>query len=302
MNKISNYDKYNYNYKEYWNERTYEDKAEKIILEKYLKNEKGNYFIDIGGSFGRNLKTYYNKYKNPIILDYSLKTLQKNEKTIKKRYPNVQLIAANAYQMPFKSNSMDGSMMIRVLHHIEDPEKLIKEINRVLKNNSVFILEFANKMHIKAVLKWFFSLKLKNFSKTPYQQPNQNNFEGSGNQTTIFLNFHLKYILEILKKCKFKNIKKTNCSFFRTNIFKKYLPLKTLIILEKTFQKLFSWTNLSPSIITKNIVLSKEKETEKNIFCCPICKKEIILESNSVKCSKCKKIFQKKEGVWDFRV
>jgi len=118
MIEVSNYDFFDYDYAQYWKVRQYEDQAEKHVLEQIFKDKNGKWFVDIGGSYGRLTPTYYNSYTNPILLDYSLKTLQKNYSVIKKQFPNVELIAANAYHMPFKDNVFDGGLMVRVLHHI----------------------------------------------------------------------------------------------------------------------------------------------------------------------------------------
>jgi len=42
------------------------------------------------------------------------------------KYPGIHLIAANAYKMPFKNNTFDGGLMVRVLHHIENPKEKLQ--------------------------------------------------------------------------------------------------------------------------------------------------------------------------------
>jgi ubiquinone/menaquinone biosynthesis C-methylase UbiE len=125
MNKIADYDTLNYDYKQYWKNREYENSAEQIALEKLLINENGTWFIDIGGSFGRLTPTYYKKYKNCIILDYSLNTLQNNYEYIKKNFPNTIMIAADAYHLPFKDDSFDV-IMVRVLNLIEKQKNFLQ--------------------------------------------------------------------------------------------------------------------------------------------------------------------------------
>jgi len=308
MAHISDYDKFEYNYEKYWENRKYEDKAEKIVLENYYKHIKGRFFIDIGGSFGRHLDIYYDKFTYPIILDYSLKTLQRNKKDILNKYPNTILIAADAYNLPFKKNTIDTTMMIRVLHHLEDQTKALKEIERISKRNSHFILEYANKMHIKAILKWIITFQFHNFSTKPYQQPNQNNFEGTKNEeTTVFLNYHPKHIREQLNDLNFQIKQKTNCSFLRMNLCKKLFSIPIMLKIEKVLQKTLSWANLAPSIIIKSVqnndkgYIKKKNEKFEDILCCPICKSNLDLEKNSAKCQECNKSFKKAKGIWDLR-
>ena len=72
--------------------------------------------------------------------------------------------------MPFKDNSFDGGLMVRVLHHIEKPKTYIKEVSRILNNNSTYVQEYANKVHIKAAIKSVFKLNFDIFQKN-HNQP-----------------------------------------------------------------------------------------------------------------------------------
>lgn len=240
MNKIADYDTINYNYKKYWNSRKYEDGAERIVLEKFLKDESGDWFIDIGGSYGRLTSKYYKKYKNCIILDYSIKTLQNNYKYIKQNFPNTLLIAANAYNLPFKNNTFDGGMMIRVLHHIERPTEYLNEVYRILNNNSIYIQEYANKRHIKAIISGILRLDFSVFDKEPYQQPTKQNYEGARKGSYVpFLNYHPSWIKDIMQNTGFVILSTRGCSFFRINIFKKIFSTQVLLFLKRLLSNCF---------------------------------------------------------------
>lgn len=307
MNKIANYDSLNYDYSQYWKNREYENSSEKIALEALLKNEKGKWFIDIGGSYGRVTPIYYKKYKNCIILDYSLKTLQSNYKHITTNFPNVTLIAANAYHLPFKECTFDGGLMVRVLHHIEKPEEYFYEIHRILRKNSLYIQEYANKKHIKAVIKNIITFNFSIFNKQPYQQPNKENYEGARKDSYVpFLNYHPKWIKETLEKVGFKVKKTRGCSFFRVRFVKKLIPSNILLSLENVAQKMLSWSNISPSLFVKSTVNGPNCDVINmkldEMLCCPICKVDLNIKKNCAKCTKCERTFLKKKNIWDFRI
>ena len=44
--------------------------------------------------------------------------------------------------------------MIRVIHHLSEIDPAMAEIQRVMEKGSTFILEFANKRNIKAILRF----------------------------------------------------------------------------------------------------------------------------------------------------
>lgn len=309
MAEISNYDQFGYDYSQYWKNRSYENSAEKHVLNRAFDGKRGKWFLDIGGSFGRLTSTYYDQYSNPIILDYSFETLKKNQSVIKSKYPNVTLIAANAYKMPFQSDSVHGGLMVRVLHHIEKPETYIKELHRVLLDDSTYIQEFANKKHIKAVIRSFLKFDFSIFSKEPYSHNLSENPEGSTEQQEgIFLNYHPKHIKELLEKNNFKIVKKTGCSYLRIPFIKKVFNDEILLVFEKFLQLTLSWSNISPSIFLKTKLRkentpNKSYKTLEEILACPICKKSLTFEGDKkAKCAKCSKEFYNTDGIWDFRV
>lgn len=310
MIEVSEYDKFDYDYSTYWTQRVYENLAEKNVLNKIFSKENGKWFLDIGGSYGRLASTYAEDYKNPVIVDYSLKTLQKNKEIVTSKYPNIILIAANAYHLPFKKNVFDAALMVRVLHHIKEPEKYYKELREILKNDSLYVQEFANKIHIKATLRALFKLDFAFFNKEVYEQPIGENLEGSKEkEKDIFLNYHPKHIREMLSLQGFNIKKRFGCSFLRSPFIKKLINQNTMIFFEKFLQNTLSWTNIPPSIIFESKLQKKkeekpqEREELKDILACPKCKSSLEFEnSKTASCTGCSNKYFEKDGIWDFRI
>ena len=311
MNDVADYDLFDYDYSTYWKNRVYENNSEKLILNKEFKDKNGTFFLDIGGSYGRLTDTYYKEYTHPIILDYSLKTLQKNKDVIKKKYPNTELIAANAYKMPFATSSIDAGLMVRVLHHIEKPEDYYKELARILNNEAFYVQEFANKMHLKAVIRALCKFDFKFFSKEPYNHPlTRSDAEGTDQGIAgIFYNFHPADVKEKMEKYGFIIIKKSGCSFFRMQSLKKILGDNTLLQMEKVQQKLLSWTNIPPSIFYSTTLKKKANdklisnpEKLEDILVCPECKGKLKCTEKEATCAHCKHTYKKEKDIWDFRI
>ena len=339
---IADYDKHDYDYQTYWKGRQYEDMAERLALTKLMRDMSGEYFIDIGGSFGRLLPLYKDKYKHPIIIDYSLKTLQKNNSQIHDTAPNAHVIAANLYHMPFRENSFDGGLMMRVMHHIDDPQKYFEQLNTIMTSESMFLQEFANKIHLKARVQGLLGKRNGVFNLQPYAQPHTDQASGIDSQQSdsteassegVFLNYHPKHLEEIAQKYGFRIVAKRNVSMLRSVTLKKLLPLKVLLILERVAQNLLRFTNLAPSIIwkltidektdstktanpnlshTSNIAETPEKDKSlspsdeegflKQILVCPKCKGDLDFNDHKATCTQCNAVFEKKLNVWDFRV
>jgi len=305
---VVNYDDHHYNYKSYWKNRDYENVVEQNTLKKLLKKHMFETFIDIGGSFGRALPTYYDHANLPIILDYSLETLQQNYNEIKTKYPKTELIAGNAYHLPFVENSISGGIMIRTLHHIEFPNKYLGELRKILTPEAIYIQEYANKHHVKAILKALFQRKWEFFNHKPYQQPSQGYHEGAKpGEDYVFLNFSNQFITTLLKKNGFKIKKEIGTSFFRIPQIKKIVPTPILARLDLFLQNVPGIQTLAPSIYIKTS-LTKRQHSENvstniyKILACPKCKTRLIQEDQThLKCYTCNTIYQEKSNIWDLR-
>ncbi len=307
MIEVSNYDFFDYDYSQYWKSRKYEDSAEKQVLGKIFSQKKGKWFVDIGGSYGRLTTTYYDSYTNPIILDYSLKTLQKNYPIIKKQFPNIEMIAANAYHMPFMEDTFDGGLMVRVLHHIAQPSEYYKELKRIMHNGSTYVQEFANKVNFKASLRALLHIDFKYFSKDPYQQPTSKNFEGTKEgEEAIFLSYHPSHVKSLLESQQFEIENKYGCSYLRSILLKKILGDNLRIKLESVLQKLLKTTNIPPSVIFEAKLSGDTKEVSasmlKDVLVCPKCFGALDFYDNEAHCKCCDKTYKKEENIWDFRI
>lgn len=306
VNKVVNYDGFDYDYTSYWGNREYENLTERIVLNKLLKNEIGQWFIDIGGSYGRLAGTYADRFKHCVIIDYSLKTLKRNYDEITKVFPNIIMVAANAYKMPFADNSFDAGLTVRVLHHITRHQEFFTEIHRILQNDSTYIQDFANKIHLKARTKAFLRHDRSINSREPLQQPTIT-MEGSRDGNVSFLNFHPQYIQDVMEYYDYKIIGKQGCSYLRIPFLKKIFGPKILLFFEKFLQLLLAKTNISPSIFLKTKVVEKTPTTNnpeklEDMLVCPICKDPLEIGESKATCKSCDVEYLKEGEIWDFRV
>lgn len=325
---ISLYDKYGYDYETYWKNRSYEHAAEVTALTPLLKNEHGKLFADIGGSFGRHIPLYRNNYERCVLLDYSIGALKKAQETIKQqRITNIFPIAANVYHLPFRKGSLDSALMVRVLHHLEHTDDAIAEISRTIKPGGSFVMEFANKMHIKAVLRALVRGRFKFLtSKEPHAVPFENPEGTTAQERGIMLNFHPFHIESLFVSHGMQPHTRRALSFFRIPLLKRIFPRKILVTSEKWAQRFFGWTTLTPSIVIKadktphspgqpmkNNTISAKKsgsaptnaysvyDALHDILVCPACNEPLTLNSQEVMCTKCNTLFPVTEGILDLR-
>lgn len=243
MIDIADYDSSGYDYTSFWEGRVYEDQSEKRVLRGLLP-KSGESLLDVGGGYGRLAPLYVERYKRAVILDYSQSSLEKAHLLAEQKdWKNLQTRQGDAYRLPFANAEFDTVLMVRVLHHLKQPEAALSEINRVLKPNGVFVLEFANKVHLKNRVKAWLR---RDFGFTRGYAPHQID-SGDG----IIYNFHPEQVRNLLTDAGFSIEKKRAASILRILLLKKILPLRIHLLLDSILQFPFSTFNLSPSLLLR---------------------------------------------------
>jgi len=278
----------------FWKEggREYEDRCEQIALKRLLPDE-GGLLLEIGAGAGRNTPRYKG-FKRVVLLDYSLTQLQQAQEYLGKSDKYIY-VAGDVYKLPFIDNLFDGATMIRVLHHMQDPQAALGGINRVLQNKSPFLLEYANKQNLKAILRYWlgkqewspFTLEAIEFEKL--------NFD-----------FHPKSVKKLLASAGFTLERQLTVSHFRVNVLKKWVPTGILTALDSIFQYTGNWWQLSPSVFTRSISDTKSPaKPVEGFFQCPACRSPMPkVESGADKlvCPSCSKVYPVVNGIYDFRL
>ena len=131
--------------------RAYEDQVEAIALKRLLP-KSGRLLLELGAGAGRNTPRYLG-FERIVLLDYSRTQLEQAQQRLG-RSDKYIYVAADVYRLPFIDGLFDTATMIRVLHHMADAPKALAQIKNVLGSGAVFILEFASKMNLKAILRY----------------------------------------------------------------------------------------------------------------------------------------------------
>ena len=211
--------------------RNYEDAVERRLLRKLLP-ERGRRLLEIGAGFGR-ITDEYAAFDQVVLLDYSLEQLQ----YARGRFGDsgYLYIAADAYRMPFLPAAFDAATMIRVIHHFENVPAVLRQVRDVLAADGNFILEFANKRHLKSMLRHLLGLNRWNpYTLDPVEFVELN------------FNFHPGYVQREVERVGFDLERFVPVSWFRLGLLKRTLPIGLLSQLDALLQRT-GWT-LSPSI------------------------------------------------------
>lgn len=86
---------------------------------------------------------------------YGIDISHKAIKFAKKRFPQFNFQVADAQNLPFGAKFFDGVTCLEVLEHVDEPEKVLLEIKRVLKKNGWALILVPTENTLFKFL-WFF--------------------------------------------------------------------------------------------------------------------------------------------------
>jgi ubiquinone/menaquinone biosynthesis C-methylase UbiE len=240
--KADQYNDPKHNYQDYWTGREYEHAAEEMAISRLLKGKKFQNAVDVGGGYGR-LSKYLTKYSKKVILAEPSQQQLDIGKMYLKDTPQVDRKLWQASDIKLKDGEADLVLVVRVLHHLPDPEPEFREIARVLKPGGTFILEFANDAHFLNRLRY--GVRGKRIPRTPVDIRSEQN-KKSGE--IAFVNHHPKTILTMLENTGFELEAVLSGSNLRSPTLKKVLGKKPLLTAEKILQPLLAPLYFGPSI------------------------------------------------------
>jgi ubiquinone/menaquinone biosynthesis C-methylase UbiE/predicted RNA-binding Zn-ribbon protein involved in translation (DUF1610 family) len=271
-------------------ERAYEDQVEAVALRRLLPAQ-GRLMLEIGAGAGRNTPRYQG-YEHIILMDYSLTQMQQAQQRLG-RSARFTYVAGDVYRLPFVDGLCDGATMIRVLHHIANPRQALGQIRRVMQPGGTFILEYANKMNLKAILRYALKRQDWNpFSLEPVEF------------VPLNFDFHPKMVHTWLQASGFEVQRQLTVSHFRVGILKRLIPTRLLVALDSVAQLSGEWWQLTPSVFTKCTAVggSSTNRPRGAIFRCPACGQELPAEGGeALVCPGCGATWPIVDGIYDFR-
>ncbi|MFC2028684.1 methyltransferase domain-containing protein [Chloroflexota bacterium] len=275
----------------FWGEglRAYEDQAEAIALKRLLSRE-GKLLLELGAGAGRNTPRYAG-FKRVVLLDYSRTQLEQARATLGdgSRYTYV---AADIYKLPFVDGLFDAATMIRTLHHMADAPLALKKVRAALQPGAVFILEYANKHNLKAILRHL----LKRQAWSPFTlEPVE--FEA------LNFNFHPRAVRGWLKELDFRLERQLTVSYFRLGLLKRIFPPGFLAWLDSLASLTGGLWQLSPSVFTGSVAGKNGAiAPEGAFFKCPSCGGIELDEGDEMLvCKGCGSRWSVRDGIHDFK-
>jgi ubiquinone/menaquinone biosynthesis C-methylase UbiE len=271
--------------------RDYEDQVERAALRR-LMPPTGRTLLDVGAGFGR-LAGEYRGYERVVLFDYSRSLLREAQEHLRGD-PRYLYVAGNWYTMPFVDGLFDTLVQVRTLHHAADAPALFDELARIARPCAAYVLEFASKHNLKAMLRY----SLGRQAWSPYDREPVEFVD-------LNFDFHPAWIREKLAKSGFAPGQTLTASHFRFAPLKRVVPTGWLVALDRAIQGTGSWWQLTPSVfVLSHLDASGASAPENAFFACPVCRtplgepvEDLLVCANPV----CGRRWRVEDGLYDFK-
>ena len=274
---------------EFWTpERQFENLADRAALRALLP-PRGETLIEVGAGFGR-LADLYTGYRRVVLFDYARTLLQEARERLRDD-PRFLFVAGNVYEMPFATGVFDSLVMVRVLHHLEDVPTVLAQLARVARPQATFVLEFANKRHLKAIVRYL----LRRQDWSPFD---------SEPHPFVPLNydFHPRWVRAQLRAAGFRPQQTRAVSHFRIPWLKRHVPPHVLARLDALLQRPGALFEISPSVFVRSRLEKESGLAAPLAFRCPRCGYEPIpIREDDVLCPQCGAVWEFEGGIYDFK-
>lgn len=269
--------------------RDYEDLTERIALRRLLP-PGGRRVAHLGAGFGR-MTNELGGYEQVIVLDYSRTLLREAQERLG-RSPRFCYVAADIYRLPLAPGSCDAVVMERVIHHFADVPAALRQVRAALAPGAAFVLEYASKRHLKAILRYWLRWQDWNpFDEEPVEFVELN------------FDFHPAYMARCLDETGFRTERRLALSYLRLGPLKRWVPLRWLVLLDRLLQPTGQVAPFSPSVFTLNTATGESPPAALDgpLFKCLRCGALLHQDGASVVCDDCGARWPIRDGIYDFK-
>ncbi len=135
---------------EWWSVR--KRRADLAVLGEIVGPAPGVRLLDLGGGAGGATERFARGCSEVVILEPNAKKVAYG----RRRRPAIRFLEGRAHSIPYPDGSFDRITAVVSFHHMEDPDRVLTEVHRVLREGGRFVLMELPPAHAPgALFHWF---------------------------------------------------------------------------------------------------------------------------------------------------
>jgi ubiquinone/menaquinone biosynthesis C-methylase UbiE len=213
-----------------------------MAIRRLLSGKHFKHAVDVGGGYGR-LCMLLEAYAERVTLVEPSQQQLDIAKDFLKDHPEVERRLMQADDLKFKAGSVDLVTMIRVMHHLPNPEVELSEIARILSDDGYAIIEVANYMHARNRLKYILKGQ-----KLPTQPVDIRSAANRRAEEIAFVNHNPHTVIKQLAHSGLKVDRILSVSNLRSPGLKKIMPKSLMLAVEGILQPILANSFFGPSV------------------------------------------------------
>lgn len=279
-------------YQLYWQSaaRRRLDELEKAIVQELLPIH-GRAIIDLGCGYGRLFPCYADRFEHIVLFDGSETQLRQASKTYGEK---ALYVLGDIAHLPFQSAVFDVALLVRVFHHLNQPEEALHSIHEIICGQGSLIMNYSNKRNALQVIKYLLG-RTKHNPFTPEPLTVEANF----------FHHHPASVSQLLAGLGFQNMICRGAGVMDklTFLFEK---MDQYISYDLQIAPFLGRTALSPWIFCKaeNSDTAPQAKIDGNwdVLACPGCAGRLVHRDADFYCEHCSRTYPIRAGIIDMRL
>lgn len=130
-----------FDFRALWKDRDVVTEVERALVDRELRSAAPTRVLEVGTGFGRLSPGVADRAEELVVSDFDRGALERLEWPAGVRLPALR-VALNLYHLPFLAETFGAATLVRVHHHLGDPQAALRELARVLRPSGRLLISY----------------------------------------------------------------------------------------------------------------------------------------------------------------